>query len=132
LSRVRVLLAGLGTLEREILMSTLVDPIRIDVVGWTDELAHLPSSMWETGADVVVVSVPSANLPRACAGLFESYPRIRFVAIEEGGRTGALYMLLPRRIPLGPVWPDRLAAAIMQAAGITQAAAAAQAIRSAG
>lgn len=73
----------------------------------------------DADAAVVLLGVPSGQVPRYCAALMDWRPRIKVVAIDEDGREATAAELAPRVTMLGEMWPERLIDAIREANGRT-------------
>lgn len=110
LKQIRILLAGMPKLMIEILRHSIAAEPDMTVV----EVAHgddLGSAAQRMCADVVVVGRKS-NERADYSRLLRQQPRLRVLTIEDSGKTGALYELRPRRIPLGEISAHTLSKAI--------------------
>jgi hypothetical protein len=77
-------------------------------VGETDLLA----AARRTRADVVLVGQKAKDEREQYGHLLLRRPRLKVLAIARDGRTGSLYELRPRRIPLSEMSADALCRAI--------------------
>jgi hypothetical protein len=81
------------------------------VVGRVGE-ADLLAAARRTRADVVLVGQKAKDEREQYGHLLLRRPRLKVLAIARDGRTGSLYELRPRRIPLGEMSADALRRAI--------------------
>jgi len=81
------------------------------VVGVIDD-GDLTAAIRRTRADVVVVGQDPQGERDFCLPLLLRHPRVKVLAIAKSGRSGSLYELRPRRIPLGKISARTMAKAI--------------------
>jgi hypothetical protein len=74
--------------------------------------ADLLAAARRTRADVVLVGQKVKDEHEQYGQLLLRRPRLKILAIAHDGRTGSLYELRPRRIPLGEMSADTLCRAI--------------------
>lgn len=74
--------------------------------------ADLLSAARRTRADVVLVGQKVKDEREQYGQLLLRRPRLKVLAITNDGRTGSLYELRPRRVPLGELSADTLCRAI--------------------
>ena len=74
--------------------------------------ADLLAAVWRTRADVVLVGQKAKDERAQYGRLLLRRPRLKVLAIAQDGRTGLLYELRPRRVPLGEISADALCRAI--------------------
>ena len=77
------------------------------VVGQVGD-ADLLAAARQTRADVVLVGQKVKDERKRYAELLLRRPRLKVLAIAHDGRTGSLYELRPRRVPLGELSADTL------------------------
>ncbi|GJG89711.1 hypothetical protein tb265_48920 [Gemmatimonadetes bacterium T265] len=61
----------------------------------------LASAVARTRADVAIVALSDAAAVAAYGGLLYAHPRLRLLAVTDGGRGAVLYELRPHAVPLG-------------------------------
>jgi DNA-binding NarL/FixJ family response regulator len=114
LKRIRVLLAGMPPLLRDVLQHVVAAEADMAVVGRLDD-DDLLAAARQARADVILVG-RGANGERKeraeFARLLRGRPRLKLLAIASNGTTAALYELRPRRIPLGNMSAESLCRAI--------------------
>jgi DNA-binding NarL/FixJ family response regulator len=116
---IRVLLAGLPRIMREIVEHALSEAPDIVVAGSMEGLTALDDALQRTDPDVLVVGVDDErDAPQLDRYLYQ-LPRLTCLAIAGDARQAFLYELLPQARPLGDVSPDGLVNAIrtLQKAG---------------
>jgi hypothetical protein len=74
--------------------------------------ADLLATARRTRADVILVGQRAKDEREQYGRLLLRRPRLKGLAIAHDGRTGSLYELRPRRIPLGEMSADALRRAI--------------------
>jgi hypothetical protein len=83
------------------------------------ETSAMPSSAALPGflsePDVVVLGLPSADLPKEWEAALYEHPHLKLLAITMDGRRAFLHELAPRATPLGEVSPELLLDAIRRA-----------------
>ena len=110
---IRVVAIGLSTFRADVVRRAL-KRADIDVVEEMEEAKLIAGGEY---IDVAVVGAEGGRLPAICGILLNAAPRIRMLVIEELGGETTLYELQPRKVRLGNVTEDELAAAIRGAAG---------------
>lgn len=109
---IRVLLAGLPRIMREIVEHALDEATDIEVVGSVETLAEVNGTVSHTQPDVLVVGLDDeSEAPRLDRFLY-GMPRLTCLAITGDARRAFLYELQPRAKPLGDVSPSGLVRAI--------------------
>jgi DNA-binding NarL/FixJ family response regulator len=108
---IRVLLAGLPRIMREIVEHALGDASDMEVVGAVDAFGDLAGALADARPDVLVVGIDESEAPRLDRFLYET-PRLSCLAIAGDARRAFLYELRPRAKPLGDVSPTGLVQAI--------------------
>lgn len=109
---IKVVLAGLPRIMREIVEHALADAADIEVVATVDGLGDVAGALPQTQPDVLVVGLADeSDATRLDAFLYEM-PRLTCLAIAGDARRAFLYELQPRAKPLGDVSPAGLVRAI--------------------
>jgi hypothetical protein len=90
------------------------------VVGVIDD-GDLPAAIRRTRADVVVVEHDPQLERHLYLPLLLRHPPVKVLAIAESGKSGSLYELRPRRIPLGKISGRSLTKAIRGTARLSSA-----------
>ena len=88
----------------------------MEVVGAIDESAPLLAAVERTGAELVVLGVGRGGVPPECDELLYTHCDARVLALEGNADSGFLYQLLPGKVPLGELGPERLIEAIRRPA----------------
>lgn len=91
---------------------------RVDATGALTPEAAVAAAR-NADATVVLLGVPSGQVPRYCTALMDCRPQIKVLSIDEDGREATAAELAPRVTPLGEMWPERLIDAIREADGRT-------------
>ena len=108
---IRVLIAEMPHLLRDILEEIIARQADIDVVGVVETVDDLRREIHSNRADVVLCRLDGSELPTVYQELFDVHPRLRLLAIDAGDRNGCVYELRPERTRLD-VWPQGLVDAI--------------------
>jgi hypothetical protein len=111
LKPVRILLGGMSPLLLDMLHHVVASEPNMAVVGRVGD-ADLLAAARRTRADVVFVGQKVRDERERYGQLLLRRPRLRVLAIAHDGRTGSLYELRPRRVPLGELSADALCRAI--------------------
>jgi DNA-binding NarL/FixJ family response regulator len=113
--RIRVVLAGMPRMLRDVFSQVLADQPDMEVVGdLTDVLDLLPAAA-QTRSDVAILGLRDAGFPSICARLLDQHPRIKILGVTPDGRRACLYELRPSEVPVGDVSPAGVLAAIRAA-----------------
>jgi hypothetical protein len=96
----------------DIIADALVRQPDMEMVGMLASREALPTTVEETGADVVVIGLKDSELPEECGRLFYTHPWTRVLGVGSDGRRGFLYELRPTKAPLGELSPQGLVDAI--------------------
>jgi hypothetical protein len=113
-SRIRVAVVAERGVRSDVLSRSLDAEPDIAVVLGVDQRGLEDDAVAQSGAHVVVWALDSGQ-----SGVEEfllAHPRLPIVAVEDAGRNAGIYVLQPRREPLGELTPDRLANAVRAAA----------------
>lgn len=97
---------------REIIRDLLSDEPGLDLVAEAVADVDLSGLVNATRADVLVMSLPDAELSDAASRVLELHPRVRLLGVVADGRDAILYELRPHHRSLGDVSPDALVAAL--------------------
>jgi DNA-binding NarL/FixJ family response regulator len=116
---IRIALAALPKLLRDIVAAALSSEPDIEVVGEAPERQALQRLLCESGAQIAIVACERAEI--AGLGRLVNGSPIQLLAITDEGRGGVLYELRPREVDLGELSPRTLVNAIRQAAGTSAA-----------
>jgi chemotaxis response regulator CheB len=98
--RIRVVLVELTGLTRDVVKGILGEAPDIELVG---EVSMRDFSRPDAAAhaDVAILAGDGGVLRRRAHELLKARPRLRVLAVAQGGREGSLYELRPHRTPLG-------------------------------
>jgi DNA-binding NarL/FixJ family response regulator len=113
LAAIRILLAELPQMRREIIAGVLGGQPDMEVVGEVP-LDVLRAAVERERADVVVIGV---DRPALTAELMELRPRLKVLSVAHEGRDCSLYALRPERADLGEASPQQLVETIRKAVG---------------
>jgi DNA-binding NarL/FixJ family response regulator len=102
----------LPRLVRDIVEKLVAAEAGLEVVGSMERSERLVEEVARTGADLVVMGVGRQGLPAVCDELLYAHCRSRVIAVEGDAESGFIYQLLPRKLPLGELGPQRLIEAI--------------------
>jgi hypothetical protein len=117
LEPIRILFMEMPRVLGEIVEALLAREDDMRPVGSVRVPAELLPEVDRTRAELVIWFLPDHELPQLCSELLDAYPRVKVLALEQDGRRGFIYRLLPQQLPLGEIWPERLSEAIRNAAG---------------
>jgi DNA-binding NarL/FixJ family response regulator len=117
--RIRVLLAEMPRMLRELVEPVLATDPDIVVVGAVDSRDALEVAVRALEADVVLVAMPSDEQAESYARLLFDAPRTTLLAITHDGRDAFLYALRPHKMPIGEVSRSGILAAIHDACRAT-------------
>jgi two-component system response regulator DesR len=113
--RIRVLLAGMPRMLRDVFTLVLADQPDMEVVGELTDLLDLLLAARYTHSDVAILGLRDAEFPGICTHLLAEYPHIKILGVTRDGRRAFVYALRPSKVPVGEVSPDGLLAAIREA-----------------
>jgi DNA-binding NarL/FixJ family response regulator len=113
LAAIRILLAELPQMRREIIAGVLGRQADMEVVGEVP-VGALPTAVARERADVLVIGF---DRPSLVAELMERRPRLKVLAVADEGRDCSLYALRPERADLGEASPQQLVETIRDAVG---------------
>jgi hypothetical protein len=82
------------------------------VAGWVEDDEDLLAAIRRARANVILVGQAAEDAQEKYASLLLARPRLKVVAITGDGKTGLLYELRPKRVPLGEISADVLRKAI--------------------
>ena len=115
MDQIRVLLAEMPRILRDVFKQVVADQSDMDVVGELFDPFGLLLAAGQTRADVVILGLHNSEFPGICSHLLSEYPHIKILGVTEDGRRACLYELRPQKIPVGEVSPEGLLAAIRTA-----------------
>jgi hypothetical protein len=95
----------------EILHHVIAAEADMEIVGVVDD-GDLSSAIRRTRADVMVVGQDRQAEHKGYARLLCHHPHIKVLAIADNGKSGSLYKLRPRHVPLGKISARTLVKAI--------------------
>ena len=120
MNRIRILLAEMPRMLREIVESAVSPQPDMQIVGSTPARVVAPGAapprMVDADADVVIVGLARAEEARAYDPVLFQRPHLRILAITGDGRGAFLYELRPQAVPIGDVSPQGLVDAIRASA----------------
>jgi DNA-binding NarL/FixJ family response regulator len=108
---IRILLGRMSPLLLDMLHNVVASNPDMAVVGHVGD-ADLLTTAKRTRADVILVGRQVNDEREQYGQLLLRRPRLKVLAIAHDGRTGSLYELRPRRVPLGQLSADALCRAI--------------------
>lgn len=114
MASIRIALAALPQLLRDIVVGTLSAEPDIELVGETPMPEHLRSLVEASGADLAIVACERHEIGRL--GRLLTGSPVTVLAITDEGRRGALYELRPTEVDLGELSPRVLVNAIREVA----------------
>ncbi|HEY8794123.1 MAG TPA: hypothetical protein VIM15_04185 [Gemmatimonadaceae bacterium] len=117
--RIRVVLAEMPRMLRDVVEPVLATDFEIEVVGIVDDRHELESMVRSTQADVVLVAMPSDEQAESYAELLYDSPRTTLLAITHDGRGAFLYALRPHKVGIRDVSRSGILAAIHDACRAT-------------
>ena len=96
---IRVVLAYLPRLTRDLISRTLEDEPTIDVVHDVPDAGRSARQLIdETGADIVIVGAETPALLAECRALLDERAPLRVVAVSDDGREARLYGVRPYEV----------------------------------
>jgi DNA-binding NarL/FixJ family response regulator len=102
----RIAFIDLPQMLREILKNVLGAQPDLRVVAEFPSDVSLTAAATRSSADVLIAGLSEAG-DEDLDQVVTTYPRIKVLAIEAGGRSMFLYELRPRRVTVGEVSPER-------------------------
>jgi DNA-binding NarL/FixJ family response regulator len=118
---IRILLADMPTMLREILSSVLKPQAGMIVMDISSSLTSLLAAVNEAAAHIVILGQDEPTLTAQCRELLEQHPRVQVMAISTDGLRTTICGLRPYREPLGEVEPEQLVDAIREMATTSRA-----------
>jgi DNA-binding NarL/FixJ family response regulator len=115
MARIRVMIADVPRVLRDIIHTTLAEQADMEVVSDMTTVESLLEASASEPADVVVVGLRDAALPEVAVELFERRPTVRILGIAGDGRRAYLHELRPARTALGELSPEQLVQVIRDA-----------------
>jgi DNA-binding NarL/FixJ family response regulator len=113
---IRVLLAGLPRMLRDIVATVLASQADIVVVGTVPEMEDLAHATGLSNANIIVLGLEGAELPAACTELLCAHPSVTVLGVTGDGRQAIRLRMRPERAEIGEVSPQGLVDAIRAAA----------------
>lgn len=117
---IRIAIAALPQLLRDIVAAALSSEPDLELVAETAASGQLPRLIRESGAQLAIIACERSEIA-VLGRLVTGWPAT-LLAITDEGRSGALYELQPREVDLGELSPPVLVEAIRQAAARTSTA----------
>jgi DNA-binding NarL/FixJ family response regulator len=94
--KVRVLVANRPRVMRELVVATIGEEPRIEIVGEAQEEAEIVQMVELTKPDFVIIALgESDKRPRVCDALLEKYPEVRVLAIAPDRNSTIYYWMSP-------------------------------------
>jgi DNA-binding NarL/FixJ family response regulator len=115
LQRIRILLAEMPPLLRDVFRQVITDQPDMEVVGELTGAVGLLMAAGQNHADVVILGLRDPELPGIGTHLLSEYPHLKILGVTVDGRQAFLHELLPHRLPLGEASPAGLLDAIRTA-----------------
>jgi len=110
LKKIKVVLADMPPLLRDIVRDAVADQLDMEVVTHAAEKLERPEA--RAGADVVILGASQPDDPAAAAPAFGPWAGRKVLAIALNGRSATLWQLLPHKVQLGDVSAQSLIDAI--------------------
>jgi DNA-binding NarL/FixJ family response regulator len=114
--RIRILLAGMPRMLRDMITDILALHAEMMVAGNMQDTADLVAAVRKTRADVVIVNEPAMGPAQNHQELLYSRPHLGVLSITSDGRQFYVHKLRPVRTALGEVSPESLVQAIQSSA----------------
>jgi DNA-binding NarL/FixJ family response regulator len=114
--RIRILLAGIPRMLRDMITDIVALHAEMMVDGTMQDMADIRAVVKKTRADVVILGEPAIGSPQNHQELLYSRPRLGVLSITSDGRHFFLHKLRPVRTALGEVSPESLVQAIQSSA----------------
>jgi hypothetical protein len=108
----RIAMVDLHRLNSEIVKAIVEHHEMLSVVYEHPGPADLSKVVEDSRADVLIVGADYANAEAMC-DLLEQHPKLKALAVDNGGHSGDLYEWRPQRTHLGELSPDSLLVAIL-------------------
>jgi DNA-binding NarL/FixJ family response regulator len=94
--KVRVLVANRPRVMRELVVATIAEEPRIEIVGEVQEEAEILQMVELTNPDFVIIALgESDRRPRVCDALLEKHPEVRVLAIAPDRNSTIYYWMSP-------------------------------------
>ena len=116
MDRIRILLAEVPRLLREIIESVVAGQGDMSIVGVIATREPVIAALEETPADVVIVGLRNEETAADLTPILYERPRVKLLAISRDGGSTTVYELRPFSVPLIDVSPTGLVDAIRAAA----------------
>ena len=117
MERIRILLAGIPRLLREIIESVVATQPDMSIVDINETRERVTAALDDTPADVVIVGLRGGETTSTLDPVLYERPQLKLLAISGDGRSSFLYELRPHRVSLGDVSPEGLVDAIRTSVG---------------
>jgi hypothetical protein len=88
----------------------------MEIVGQEVPREMLGDEVRRVSPNVVIITGDASNFPNMAHRIFRECPYVKFLVLEDLGRTAFLYELAPTRVTIGEISPAGLIEAIRQAA----------------
>jgi DNA-binding NarL/FixJ family response regulator len=110
LKQLRILLAELKPMLREIVRNSVANEPDMQIVGDTDNRERVFESI--SDVDVVILGAPEPSDSVLAQDVLRASSSTRVLAIAANGRSASMWLLQPYPVPLGEVSPTSLVGAI--------------------
>ena len=111
--RVRVLIGGVPSTLRALIVDTLTSESSVDLV-----VSDPPEAVEPRDIDVVLVGADDPHDLQQAGLLLSDWPRARIVVVSHCGRDAVMYEWYPHKIVFGDVAPGTLLSVIRQGCGL--------------
>ena len=115
MSRIRLVLATMPPLLRDIVRETLASQGDIEILAEVADPEQIPAAVRRTGASVAVVGIASSDSRPLVRRLLAEHPLLGVVTLADDGRTGSVHSLEPCESAIDDISPRTLLDAIRRA-----------------
>ena len=112
LQRIRVLLANMPRMLRDVFKLLIVEQSDMEVVGESDNGIELLLATGQTRPDIIILGVEGSELPGIGSHLLNEFPHIKLLGVTSDAQHLSLYELRPYNGLIGDVSPQGLLEAI--------------------
>jgi DNA-binding NarL/FixJ family response regulator len=118
LQRIRVLLANLPRMLRDVFRLLIVEQSDMEVVGELGNGVELLLATGQTQPDIIILGVEGSELPGIGSHLLNEFPHVKLLGVTADGQHLTIYELRPHAGLIGNVSPQGLLDAIRKSVRI--------------